>query len=205
MTKYQYVITPETFILPEAHAISKGITQATQNNKPISRSIKRFFTSFYISSTLKASNAYKKWHSGNSNPSVSFPADLSNRKMYMNLITIRNTPKFAKDAVYRFMKIIQINQSRFTSIFQSESSGMPFFFWVLRIVQKSLNSLPKSMTMQSTKASLNFEYLPHVLVRWKHVPVGQQYSSFRRKQKTVSMKQKKRKKELLVTDAKSLP
>lgn len=40
----------------------------------------------------------------------------SNRSMYMNLISGRNTPAFAKDTVYRFMKMIQINWIRFTTI-----------------------------------------------------------------------------------------
>lgn len=34
----------------------------------------------------------------------------------MNLITGRNTPAFAKDMVYRFMKMIQINWLLFTTI-----------------------------------------------------------------------------------------
>lgn len=37
----------------------------------------------------------------------------------MNLITGRNTPDFAKDTVYRFMKMIQINWIRFTTILAS--------------------------------------------------------------------------------------
>ena len=37
----------------------------------------------------------------------------------MNLITGRNTPGFAKDTVYRFMKMIQINWIRFTTILSS--------------------------------------------------------------------------------------
>ena len=37
----------------------------------------------------------------------------------MNLITGRNTPDFAKDTVYRFMKMVQINWIRFTSILAS--------------------------------------------------------------------------------------
>lgn len=41
----------------------------------------------------------------------------SNRSMYMNLISGRNTPAFAKDTVYRFMKMIQINWIRFTTTF----------------------------------------------------------------------------------------
>ena len=50
----------KTIILPEAHAMNKSITQATQNDKQISKSIKRFFARFHVSSALKASNAYKK-------------------------------------------------------------------------------------------------------------------------------------------------
>ena len=39
--------------------MNKSITQATQNDNQISKSIKRFFTRFHVSSALKASNAYK--------------------------------------------------------------------------------------------------------------------------------------------------
>ena len=42
-----------------------------------------------------------------------------NRSMYMNLLSGRNTPSFAKDAVYRFMKMTQINWIRFTTILSS--------------------------------------------------------------------------------------
>ena len=100
----------ETIILPEAHAMNKSITQATQNDKQVSKSIKRFFTRFHISSALKASNAYKK--KGIPVTEIFqylFLLIFSNRSMYMNLITGRNTPAFAKDTVYRFMKMIQIN------------------------------------------------------------------------------------------------
>ena len=38
--------------------MNKSITQATQNDKQISKSIKRFFTRFHVSSALKLSNAY---------------------------------------------------------------------------------------------------------------------------------------------------
>ena len=34
----------------------------------------------------------------------------------MSLITGRNTPGFAKDTVYRFMKMLQINWIRFTTV-----------------------------------------------------------------------------------------
>ncbi|NDO69218.1 transposase, partial [Schaedlerella arabinosiphila] len=40
--------------------MNKSITQANQNDKQISKSIKKFFKRFHISSALKASNAYKK-------------------------------------------------------------------------------------------------------------------------------------------------
>ena len=110
----------ETIILPEAHAMTKSITQATQNDKQISKSIKRFFTRFHISSALKASGAYKK--KGIPVTEIFqylFLLIFSNRSMYMNLITSRNTPAFAKDTVYRFMKMIQINWSRFKTILSS--------------------------------------------------------------------------------------
>ena len=71
--------------------MNKSITQATQNDKQISKSIKRFFTRFHIYPALKAANAYKR----------------------------KGTPNFAKDTVYRFMKIVQINWMRFTTILAS--------------------------------------------------------------------------------------
>ena len=97
----------ETIILPKAHAMNKSITQATQDDNQISKSIKRFFTRFHISSALKASNAYKK----KVLPVTEifqylFLLIFSNISMYMSLITGHNTPAFAKDTVYRFMKMI---------------------------------------------------------------------------------------------------
>ena len=104
----------------EAHAMNKSITQATQDDKQISKSIKRFFTRFHISSALKVFNTYKK--KGIPVTEIFqylFLLIFSNRSMYMNLITGRNTPGFAKDTVYRFMKMIQINRIRFTTILSS--------------------------------------------------------------------------------------
>ena len=100
--------------------MNKSITQTNQNDKHISKSFKRFFTRFHISSALKASNAYKK----KGIPVVEifqylFLLIFSNRSMYMSLITGRNTPGFAKDTVYRFMKMIQINWIRFTTVLAS--------------------------------------------------------------------------------------
>ena len=100
--------------------MNKSKTQATQNDKQISKSIKRFFTRFHISSALKASNAYKK--KGIPVTEIFqylFLLIFSNRSMYMSLLTGRNTPDFAKDTVYRFMKMVQINWMRFTTILAS--------------------------------------------------------------------------------------
>ncbi|GFI51039.1 hypothetical protein IMSAGC020_02249 [Lachnospiraceae bacterium] len=100
--------------------MNKSITQANQNDKQISKSIEKFFKRFHISSALKASNAYKK----KGIPVVEvfqylFLLIFSNRSMYMSLITGRNTPGFAKDTVYRFMKMLQINWMRFTTLLAS--------------------------------------------------------------------------------------
>ena len=97
--------------------MNKSITQDNQNDKQISKSIRRFFTRFHVSSALKAANAYKK----KGTPAMEifqylFLLIFSNRSMYMNLISGRNTPSFAKDTVYRFMKMLQINWIRFTTI-----------------------------------------------------------------------------------------
>ena len=93
--------------------MNKSITQDNQ----ISKTIRRFFTRFHLSSALKAANAYKK---------KGFPASeifqylfllvFSNRSMYMDLLTGRNNPRFAKDTVYRFMNMMQINWIRFTTL-----------------------------------------------------------------------------------------
>ena len=100
--------------------MNKSITQANQNDKQISKSIEKFFKRFHISSALKASNAYKK----KGIPVIEvfqylFLLTFSNRSMYMSLITGRNTPGFAKDTVYRFMKMLQINWMRFTTLLAS--------------------------------------------------------------------------------------
>ena len=96
--------------------MNKSITQDNQNDKQISTSIRRFFTRFHVSSALKAANAYKKKRV----PVMEifqylFLLIFSNRSMYMNLISGRNTPAFAKDTLYRFMNMIQINWIRFTT------------------------------------------------------------------------------------------
>ena len=100
--------------------MNKSITQATQNDKQISKSIKRFFTRFHISSALKAANAYKR--KGTPVTEIfqyMFLLIFSNRSMYMSLLTGKNTPDFAKDTVYRFMKMVQINWMSFTTILAS--------------------------------------------------------------------------------------
>lgn len=92
----------------------------------------------------------------------------------MNLITGRNTPDFAKDTVYRFMKMIQINWIRFTTILStriirdailpldSEDRANVLIIddsMFERNRSKRLNSLPKSMTMQNINIALVFECL----------------------------------------------
>lgn len=97
--------------------MNKSITQHTQNEHQIPITIRRFFTRFHVSSALKSSNAYKK----KGFPVVEifqylFLLIFSNRSMYMNLLTGRNTPAFAKDTLYRFMKMTHINWIRFTTV-----------------------------------------------------------------------------------------
>ena len=57
--------------------MNKSITQATQNDKQISKSIKRFFTRFHISSALKTANAYKRKDTCNGDFSIHVSADFS--------------------------------------------------------------------------------------------------------------------------------
>ena len=100
--------------------MNKSITQANQNDKQFSKTIRRFFTRFHVASALKASNAYKKKGTPVSEIfQYLFLLIFSNRSMYMNLLTGRDTPDFAKDTVYRFMKMVQINWIRFTTILSS--------------------------------------------------------------------------------------
>lgn len=100
--------------------MNKIITQDTQNDNQISKTIRRFFTRFHVASALKAANAYKKKGTPVSEIfQYLFLLIFSNRSMYMNLLTGRNVPAFAKDTVYRFMKMIQINWIRFTTILSS--------------------------------------------------------------------------------------
>ncbi len=97
--------------------MNKSITQDNQNDNQISKSVRKFFTRFHLSSALKAANACKK----KGTPAAEifqylFVLVFSNRSMYMDLLTGRNTPSFAKDTVYRFMKMLQINWIRFTTL-----------------------------------------------------------------------------------------
>lgn len=96
--------------------MNKSITQDIQNDKQVSKSIRRFFTRFGLSSALKTANAYKK----KGTPAAEifqylFLLIFSNRSMYMDLLTGKGTPAFAKDTAYRFMKMLQINWIRFTT------------------------------------------------------------------------------------------
>ena len=100
--------------------MNNSITQDNQNDKQISKNIRHFFTRFHLSSALKAANAYKRKGTPASEIfQYLFLLIFSNRSMYMNFLTNRNTPDFAKDTVYRFMKMLQINWIRFTTILSS--------------------------------------------------------------------------------------
>ena len=69
--------------------MNKSITQDNQNDNQISKSIRRFFTRFHLSSALKSANAYKK--KGISAALIFqylFLLIFSNRSMYMNLLNI---------------------------------------------------------------------------------------------------------------------
>ena len=77
--------------------MNKSITQANQNDKQISKSIKRFFIRFHISSALKASNAYKK----KGIPVVEvfqylFLLIFFNRSMYTSMIPMSTKLSFGK-------------------------------------------------------------------------------------------------------------
>lgn len=97
-----------------------SITQDNQNVNQISKSIRRFFTRFHLSSALKTANTYKK--KGFSSALIFqylFILIFSNRSMYRNLLIGKDTPDFAKDTVYRFLKMFQINWIRFTTVLSS--------------------------------------------------------------------------------------
>ena len=44
----------------KAHAMNNSITQDNQNDNQISKTIKRFFARFHVTSALKAAGAYHK-------------------------------------------------------------------------------------------------------------------------------------------------
>ncbi len=97
--------------------MNKSITQDNQNDKQISKTIKKFFTRFHVTSALKTAGAYhKKGTPVTQIFQYLFLLIFSNRSMYMNLLSGRNVPGFAKDTVYRFMKSSQINWMKFTTI-----------------------------------------------------------------------------------------
>lgn len=97
--------------------MNKSITQNNQNDNNISKYIKIFFARFRISTALRSSNAYKQ----KGVPVVEifrylFLLIFTNRSMYMDMLTERTAPSFAKDTIYRFMKMVGINWMKFTTI-----------------------------------------------------------------------------------------
>ena len=100
--------------------MNKSITQNAQNDNQISKTIRKFFIRFRLSSAWNSANAYKKKGTPASEIfQYLFLLIFSNRSRYMNLLMGRNTPAFAKDTVYRFMKKMEINWIRFTTILSS--------------------------------------------------------------------------------------
>jgi len=92
------------------------LTQTNNNGNQISKSVKKFFKRFHISSLLRSCNAYKE----KGIPVMDIFAYLfmmifSFGSMYMNFKTKRNIPSFGKDTIYRFMKQANINWLKFTS------------------------------------------------------------------------------------------
>ena len=119
--------------------MNKSITQDTQNDNQISKTIRRFFIRFHLSSALKSANAYKKKGTPASEVfQYLFLLIFSNRSMYMNLLTGRNTPAFAKDTVYRFMKRIEINWIRFTTVLLSTTFASFIRFFLLSVERSTL-------------------------------------------------------------------
>ena len=87
----------------------------------------------------------------------------------MSLVTGKNTPSFAKDTVYRFMKMVQINWIRFTTILAAriiKNAIVPLDSeervnvltiddsMFERAIQRKWNCLQKYMTMQSMHTNL---------------------------------------------------
>lgn len=100
--------------------MNKSITQTIQDDKQNSSTIQKFFKRFHVSSALKAANAYKeKGFSVARIFQYLFLLVFYNRSMYMNLLTGKNVPAFAKDTAYRFMRMAHINWMRFTTILSS--------------------------------------------------------------------------------------
>ena len=74
-------------IPPEAHAMNNSITQDSQNDNQISKTIKRFFSRFHVTSALKTAGAYhKKGTPVTQIFQYLFLLIFSNRSMFMNLL-----------------------------------------------------------------------------------------------------------------------
>lgn len=117
----------------------------------------------------------------------------SNRSMYMNMLTGRNTPSFAKDTVYRFMKMIQINWIRFTTLLSAriiKETIVPLNSENrvnVLIIDDSLfernrskkgELLAKIYDHAKPKVSIRISNAYFRLVRWVHFLTNKQRSSF---------------------------
>ena len=126
--------------------MDRSITQATQDDKQISKSIKRFFTRFHISLALKASNAYKKkfryWKSFNICFCWSFLTEAC-AWTWLQVVTLLLLQRIRCIGLWRWSRLIGLVSQRF---FPHGSSKMPSFHWTRE-------------TMQSLHIVLGFEGL----------------------------------------------
>ena len=127
----------------------------------------------------------------------------SNRSMYMSLLTGKNTPNFAKDTVYRFMKMVQINWMRFTTILASRIINNAILPRLNVTVLKRQGFLQRSMTTQNINIASDLEYL--LLDGQIGVHFCRQTAFFflQKTKRIVSMKRLSQTKEPLVTGAES--
>ena len=109
------------------------------------------------------------------------------------MLTGRNTPSFAKDTVYRFMKMIQINWIRFTTLLSARiikeaivplNSENRVNVLIIddslfeRNRSKKVELLAKIYDHAKHKVSIRISNAYFMLVRWVHFLTNKQRSSF---------------------------
>ncbi len=100
------------------------ITQDYLTDKRLEDSIQNFSNKFGVSSFLKSCNAYKlRGFSVVLLFQYLMKLAFSNRSMYMNFITGKQSESFSKDVVYRFLNNASINWSKFTASLSARISN----------------------------------------------------------------------------------